>query len=111
MTTVVHVRTVRDRLKAGDPDIVYIGRAMPRQRLPESMWANPYKIGAAPDETREYCIAQYRAYIVALLSGESSTAAEWWQDQLRMLRGKTLACWCKPDACHGDVLAELAETA
>lgn len=24
------------------------------------------------------------------------------------LRGKTLGCWCKPDACHGDVLAELA---
>jgi hypothetical protein len=25
------------------------------------------------------------------------------------LKGKTLFCWCKPDACHGDVLAELAD--
>lgn len=24
------------------------------------------------------------------------------------MRGKTLVCWCKPEACHGDVLAELA---
>jgi hypothetical protein len=25
------------------------------------------------------------------------------------LKGKVLGCWCKPDACHGDVLAELAD--
>jgi hypothetical protein len=26
------------------------------------------------------------------------------------LRGKVLGCWCKPlAACHGDVLAELAD--
>ncbi len=24
------------------------------------------------------------------------------------LEGKTLGCWCAPDACHGDVLARLA---
>jgi hypothetical protein len=25
------------------------------------------------------------------------------------LRGKTLACWCVPELCHGDILAELAD--
>ncbi|MFI1767984.1 DUF4326 domain-containing protein [Streptomyces sp. NPDC020800] len=25
------------------------------------------------------------------------------------LRGKTLACWCTPEPCHADVLAELAD--
>ena len=25
------------------------------------------------------------------------------------LKGKTLGCWCKPLACHGDVLAEIAD--
>jgi hypothetical protein len=25
------------------------------------------------------------------------------------LKGKKLGCWCKPNACHGDVLAELAD--
>jgi hypothetical protein len=24
------------------------------------------------------------------------------------LRGKDLVCWCAPDACHADVLLELA---
>jgi len=27
----------------------------------------------------------------------------------RELRGRTIACWCKPEACHGDILAELAD--
>ena len=25
------------------------------------------------------------------------------------LKGKRLCCWCKPEACHGDVLAEQAD--
>jgi hypothetical protein len=25
------------------------------------------------------------------------------------LKGKVLGCWCYPRACHGDVLAELAD--
>ena len=24
------------------------------------------------------------------------------------LKGKVLACWCAPEACHGDVLAKIA---
>ena len=27
------------------------------------------------------------------------------------LRGKRLGCWCAPQACHGDVLAQLADQA
>lgn len=29
------------------------------------------------------------------------------KDDLLKLNGKTLGCWCKPDACHGDILIEL----
>ena len=33
----------------------------------------------------------------------------WTRDCLHELRGKDLACWCRPDqACHADVLLELA---
>jgi hypothetical protein len=28
----------------------------------------------------------------------------------RELRGKVLGCWCKPLACHGDVLLEIANS-
>ncbi len=90
-TTVVNVRT--------DPSYtVYIGRAVPRRRLRASTWANPFKIG--PDGTREDVIAKYRAYLLErpdLLADVGS------------LHGQRLGCWCAPEACHGDVLAELAE--
>lgn len=53
--------------------------------------------------------------------GPSQSGRDWWQgptsekrrkaiiDGLPALRGKNLACWCKPgDPCHADVLLELA---
>lgn len=44
----------------------------------------------------------YRDYIVKKISsGEIDIEA---------LRGKNLGCWCKPEACHGDVLIELLES-
>jgi hypothetical protein len=26
----------------------------------------------------------------------------------RELKGKVLGCWCSPKACHGDILAKIA---
>jgi hypothetical protein len=76
---------------------VYIGRKT--RELQGSIWGNPFQIGR--DGTREEVIAKYREYILskpALLK------------QLESLRGKTLGCWCSPQACHGDVLIELLES-
>ena len=30
------------------------------------------------------------------------------KDQVAELKGKALSCWCYPDRCHCDYLAELA---
>jgi len=82
MTSVVHCK--RQRYD------VYIGRP--------GKWGNPFSIGK--DGNREQVIKKYREYILdkpELLS------------QLPELKNKTLGCWCKPQACHGDVLAELVE--
>ena len=71
---------------------VYIGRP--------SKWGNPFAIGK--DGTRDEVIAKYEAWIreqPALMAS------------LPELRGKVLGCWCAPQACHGDVLARLAEEA
>jgi len=69
---------------------VYIGRP--------SKWGNPFVIGR--DGDRAAVIAKYREY---LLAKPELLAA------LPELKRKVLGCWCKPAACHGDVLAELAE--
>lgn len=83
--------------RSGEPYDVYIGRG--------SRWGNPYKIGR--DGSREEVIAKYERY---LLSSPNLLGA------LPTLKGKTLACWCKPDEgfsgrilCHGQILAGLAD--
>lgn len=90
---VVHVRKA--------PFDEYIGRACPRGRdarlRTDSRWANPFKIGE--DGSREEVIQKYREWF-------------WQQDELVSalpeLKGKTLGCWCAPEACHGDLLASWA---
>lgn len=71
-----------------EPYDVYIGRP--------SKWGNPYEIGR--DGTREEVIQKYREYA----EGFSIAVIR------RELGGKVLGCWCAPKACHGDVLAEMA---
>lgn len=92
-TTVINI-------KSGQPYDVYIGRAMPRRGLPASPFANPYKISA--QVTRDEAIRRYRIYLDLNPS---------LKDAARRLQGKVLACWCKPAACHGDILAALADEA
>jgi hypothetical protein len=69
---------------------IYIGRP--------SKWGNPFFMGI--DGTRDEVIQQYREYILS----KPELLAD-----VHHLRGKILACWCKPWPCHGDVLAELAD--
>lgn len=73
-----------------EPYDIYIGRP--------SKWGNPYSIGR--DGTREEVIEKYRDYI---LNRPDLISA------LPELMNKCLGCWCKPQACHGDVLIEMVE--
>ena len=78
--TVVHCKK--------EPYDIYIGRP--------SKWGNPYKIGR--DGTREEVLEKYREYILN---------NEYLMSCLYELKGKVLGCWCKPKACHGDILTEI----
>jgi hypothetical protein len=68
---------------------IYIGRP--------SKWGNPFVVGK--HGTREHVIERYEHW---LRENDELMAA------LPELRGKVLGCWCAPSACHGDVLARLA---
>lgn len=89
-----------------DPNNIYVGRAgivfIEKVRFPKtsSIFANPYKVGS--DGTREEVIQKYETYIRGRLQSEPALV-----EQLRSMKGKTLGCWCKPEACHGDVLLRL----
>ena len=71
-----------------DKEYIYVGRP--------SMWGNPFIIGM--DGTREDVIQKYKNYLFTSKLHE----------HLEELRGKNLVCWCAPEACHADVLLELA---
>lgn len=67
---------------------VHIGRGSP--------FGNPFKIGVHGN--REEVITKYRNWVLTqplLLA------------KMEELRGKRLGCWCKPKACHGDVIVEI----
>jgi hypothetical protein len=82
-----------------EPYDVYIGRGR------GSPFGNPYshqegtlakfKVGS-----RAEAIQKFREYALqdpALLQ------------QIKGLKGKVLGCWCKPQDCHGDVIAEICD--
>lgn len=68
---------------------VYVGRP--------TRWGNPFVIGR--DGSREDVIRKYRVWL------ESKPEL---LKALPILRGKHLVCWCAPQACHADILMELA---
>jgi hypothetical protein len=82
VTRVVHCKHPYD---------VYIGRP--------SKWGNPFQIIRGV-RSREQAVAKYAEWIE---TRPELLAA------LPELKGKTLGCWCAPRACHGDVLARLAD--
>lgn len=80
--TVVHCKK--------SPYDIYIGRP--------SKWGNPFQLGR--DGTRAQVIGYYKQWI----KNQPALMAS-----LHELEGKVLGCWCSPNACHGDVLADLVE--
>lgn len=73
-----------------------------KSRFPkeDSIFANPFKIG--DDSSRANVIEKYEIYIRQKINLRQITHAH-----LSELRGKRLGCWCKPEACHGDVLVKI----
>jgi hypothetical protein len=70
-----------------------------------TMWGNPFshKQGTKAKflvATRAESIAKFEEWFLSR-PGMVALAKQ-------VLRGKVLGCWCKPLACHGDVLARIA---
>lgn len=80
-----------------EPFDVYIGRPGP--------WGNPFShlpksAAEVRCDTREEAIACYEEWL--------KQHPEVIERARRELKGKVLGCWCSPKACHGDVLARVA---
>lgn len=71
---------------------VYIGRP--------SRWGNPFIIG--DDGDRAHVIKKYEQHL-----REQLRQGVIKKEELLALEGKRLGCFCKPAACHGDVIVKL----
>lgn len=71
---------------------VYIGRGSP--------WGNPFAMGHGEGPDRAEVIQRYQEYFEEKLESDPA-----FKRGVLGLRGLRLACFCKPQACHGDVIA------
>ena len=89
MTSVVNIRSLPH-----EKYDVYIGRGSP--------FGNPFRIQQG--RTREQAIELYRQMMKKRMLSDDEFA-----DEVCSLKGKRLGCFCKPLACHGDVIVEFLE--
>lgn len=75
---------------------VYIGREGKGQ---SGYFGNPYK-----DHSRIKSIQLFEKYARDRINSDPE-----FKQQIKQLQGKRLGCFCKPKACHGDILVKLSE--
>jgi hypothetical protein len=91
MTRVINLRTASYD--------VYIGRA---GKGHDGYFGNPFILNPRGDkDARLFCIMQYRGWFYKRMETDPE-----FKRRVHELKDKTLGCFCKPLACHGDVIAE-----
>lgn len=78
---------------------VYVGRPSP--------WGNPFSHKPSAHarwrvKTRQEAVERFEEWLMS--------QPELVERVRRELRGKVLGCWCRPAACHADVLARVANS-
>lgn len=87
MTSVVNL--LRDKYD------VYIGRAGHGQ---DGYFGNPFVL--KPGEPRGATLAKYKDYFLQRIETDPE-----FKRRVLELQGKRLGCFCKPQSCHGDIIA------
>jgi hypothetical protein len=75
---------------------VYIGRT---GRGEDGYFGNPFRMGNGM--SREDAVDRFQKYFAERIEKDSE-----FKRRILALKGKRLGCFCKPKACHGDVIAE-----
>lgn len=80
-------------------NVLYIGRENKKLNLQKSIFANPFPMKEQSIEERARVIAEFEQWFLKQLANGTIT-----KQDLLSLKGKSLACYCSPKACHGDVI-------
>lgn len=91
-------------------DTIYIGRYNSFYELESSPLANRYR--TAQYKSLKVVLKKYKEWIFSVYACKQGDA---YDELMRLVdlhrQGKeiNLACWCKPKACHGDVIKQVVE--
>jgi hypothetical protein len=66
----------------------------------QSEWGNPFEMPV--DGDRAEVVGKFRMFYLPNKPGLLA--------KMPTLRGKVLACWCHPEECHGDIIAEVVNS-
>jgi hypothetical protein len=99
-------------LAAAPKPYVYVGRAMPG--IPASPLGNPFRPAPGVDAIESFRQWLREAWAEVAKKGDHARQAQWEAvKELKRLAAEyretgrlTLACWCAPDDCHADVIAD-----
>jgi hypothetical protein len=94
------------------PERIQLSRAkgarLPRGTMKvdrSTAYGNPFRAAMYKDFTAADAVSLFRRW----MNGDSALLSAGRPPDIGLLRGKNLACWCKPGTpCHADVLLELA---
>ncbi|MDP8033842.1 DUF4326 domain-containing protein [Pasteurella atlantica] len=91
ITRVINIKTdIRFQISTNNQDYEYIGRG--------SYWGNPYSMYENGDD-RDEVIRKFK------YDFDYEKFPNKDKEKVYLLAGKRLGCFCKPLACHGDILA------
>ncbi len=97
MTTIVNLR------QTNDYDVKICRDKTGVTQVPQpGCFGNPFGVEKFG---REKCLELYRGYFYARIDSDAK-----FREAVLSLKGKTLACFCKPEACHGDIIKEWLDT-
>lgn len=108
-TTVAHIKRVPQWWETDD-HFVYIGRKREGMHHGNPFSSKSNSLAGVKVNTREDSVENCRLWLMREAHQDvEPKRREWILANLHLLRGKTLVCFCHPHACHGDVLARLAD--
>jgi hypothetical protein len=68
----------------------------------DTPFGNPFRLEKDGGHyTREESVEAYREWFKIKIRADAD-----FREAIEDLQGETLGCWCKPAACHGDVILE-----
>lgn len=66
----------------------------------DTQFGNPFRLEKdGGDYTRKESVNRYETWFKKKIQTEPD-----FYEEVKKLQGETLGCWCKPKACHGDVI-------